>query len=271
MSAFVDEHMVRLRDSTQLAELVDPPADASHARVRALLDAMYTMDFAAVRGVSDLKVRRTECQRPVFLSRRTTGAWFQTTPAYTRTELALERHDLLTPLWVDLSAEIDLTLLLEIDGGEVEAIVMREITEVTSLEDFRSRFRFLDLDAFMRQHRITTVEELREVSQYLLAEIHLRTGGPFDPHDPANLHPYELRLAILLRDTVDVASILRDAKMACAAVGSAIVAKAPGEAEIRTPYAPVVLLPAAVANGGPVTRSALELFFAAEGVLALFV
>src|SRR4051812_33504656 len=128
MSAFVDEHMVRLRDPAQLAELVDPPGDAAHARVRALLAAMYTMDFATVRGGSAVRVRHGEFQRPVFLTQRPTGTWFQTPPAYPRTELAIGRHDLLAPLWVDLTAEIDLSLLLEIDGGEVESVVTREIT-----------------------------------------------------------------------------------------------------------------------------------------------
>lgn len=271
MSGFVDEQMVRLRDPAQLVALIDPPGDAGHARVRALLAAMYTMDFATVRGVSDVHVRRTEFQRPVVAPRRTTGNWFQTTPAFTRTELTLEWDEPLSPVWVDLSAEIDLSLLLEIDGGEVESIVTREITGVTSLEDFRSRFRFLDLEAFMREHGITTVEELREAAHYLLTEVRLRALGPFDPDDPANRHRYELRLAMLIRDTLDVASTLRDAKLARAAVESAVLTGKPDEAEIRTPYAPVVLVPAAAAPGGPLSTSALESFFAAEGVLALFV
>ncbi|GHE97699.1 hypothetical protein [Streptomyces fumanus] len=271
MSAFVDEQMVRLRDPAQLAALVDPPGDTEHARVRALLAAMYTMDFATVRDVSDLHVRQVEFQRPVVAARRTSGNWFRSTPAYTRTEVALEQRDPLAPLWVDLSAEIDVTLLLEVDGGAVESVVTREITGVTSLDDFRSRFRFLDVDAFLRKHDITTVEELREAFQYLLTEIHLRAPGPFDPDDPANRHPYELRLAMLIRDTVDVASLLRDAKLARAAVESAVLPGEAGGAEIRTPYAPVLLIPAAVAPGGPLSTTALESFFAAEGVLALFV
>lgn len=271
MSTFVDRQLVRLRDPAQLAELVDPPGDTGHARIRALLAAMYTMDFADVRAVSDVRVRRAEFQRPVFVPRRTAGTWFRTTPVYTRTELALERHDPLAPIWVDVSAEIDLSLLLEIGGGEVESIVTREITGVTSLEDFRSRFRFLDLDAFLRQHGITTVEELREAAHYLRTEIHLRARGPFDPNDPANLHHYELRLAILIRDTLDLATALRDAKLTRSAVENAIVTKDPEHAEIRTPYAPVLLLPSAVVPGAPLTQTALESFFAAEGVLALFV
>ena len=270
MSAFVDEQLVRLKDHAQLADLVDPPGDVDHARVRALLAAMYTMDFATIRGVSDVQVRQAESQRPVFPPRRTAGTWSQTTPPYTRTDLALERHDLLAPVWVDMAADIDLFLLLEIDAGEVQSIVTREITGVTSLEDFRSRFRFLDLDAFLREHNITTLEELREAFHYLLAEIRLRPPAPFDPNDPANQHRYELKLAILIRDTIDVASALRDAKLARTAVERAIVTKNTDEAEIRTPYAPVLLFPGTAVPGPPLTQGALEAFFAAEGILALF-
>jgi hypothetical protein len=271
MSAFVDQQMVRLSDPTQLVALVDPPGDANHDRLRALLAAAYIMEFATIRDVSDVQVRRAIFQHPVFSPRRTAGTWFQTGPPYVRTDLALERHDPMTPVWVDTAAEIGLTLLLEIDTGEVQSIIGREITGVTSLDDFRSRFRFLDLDAFMRQHNITTVEELREAFQYLRAEIQLRAPGPFDPNDPTNRHRYELKLAILIRDAIDVVAALRDAKLVRTAMEGALVAKDPDEAETRTPYAPVLLLPVTAVPGPPLTRAALESLFAAEGILALFV
>jgi len=271
MSGFVDQQMVRLRDPSQLASLVDPPADVNHDGLRTLLGAMYTMEFATIRGVSDVHVRQTEFQRPVFPPRRTTGTWFQTAPPYVRTDLALERHDPLSPVWVDIAAEIDLVLLLEIDPGGMESLVTREITDVTSLDDFRSRFRFLDLDAFMQEHGITTVEELRAAFQYLLVEIQLRVPGVFDPNDPANRHRYELRLAILIREVIDVASALREAKLARTAMERSTVMKDPDGAEVRTPYAPVLLLPAAAVPGAPLTQGALESFFAVEGIRALFV
>jgi hypothetical protein len=271
MSAFIDQQMVRLSDPTQLADLVNPPGDVNHDRVRALLAAVYMMESATIRGVSDVQVRQTEFQHAVFPPRRTAGTWFQTGPPYVRTDLALERHDPMAPVWVDTAAEIGLTLLLEIDAGELQSIVTREITGVTSLDDFRDRFRFLDLDAFMRKHDITTVEELREAFHYLLAEIQLRAPGPFDPNDPTNRRRYELRLAILIRDAIDVASALRDAKLARTAMERALVVENPDEAEIRTPFAPVLLLPVMAVPGPPLTQAVLESFFAAEGILALFV
>jgi hypothetical protein len=54
-------------------------------------------------------------------------------------------------------------------------------------------------------------------------------------------------------------------------VESTTVTKDPRDAEVRTPYAPVLLMPSAVVPGPPLTQAALESFFAAEGVLALFV
>lgn len=273
MSEFVDRQMVRLSDPAQLADLVNPPGDASHARLRTLLDVAYTMEYATIKGLSDVRVRRAEFQRPVFPPRRTAGTWFQNGPPYTRTDLALERHDGTDPVWVDLTAEIGLTLLLDIDSGEVESVLTREIGgEATTLAEVRERFPGLDLDAFMARHDITTIEELRAAFHYLLAEVRLRAPGPFDPGDPANRHSYELKLAILIRDTVDVASALRDAKLARTAMERALApAPRPDAAEVRTPYAPVLLFPVTAEPDPPLTRAALESFFAAEGILTLFV
>ncbi|WP_460060553.1 hypothetical protein [Streptomyces sp. YKOK-I1] len=272
MSEFVDQQMVRLSDPSHLASLVDPPGDTQHGRVRALLNAVYAMEFATIHGVSEMKVRQTEFQRPVFPPRRTAGTWFQSVPPYTRTDVALERHDPTAPVWVDLAAELGLTLLLDIDVGGVQSFLTREITDFASLDDFRSRFRFIDLDAFMAEHGITTVEELREAFHYLITEVRLRFPGPFDPNDPANSHRYDLKLAILIRDTVDVAAALRDAKLARTAMERAIVPQPRSdETEVRTPYAPVVVFPVSAVPGPPLTQDVLESFFASEGVLTLFV
>ncbi|MFE5813184.1 hypothetical protein ACFQ6S_07255 [Streptomyces sp. NPDC056479] len=272
MSEFVDQQMVRLSDPAQLTSLVDPPGDPQHGRVRALLGAAYTMEFATIHGVSDVQVRQTEFQRPVFPPRRTAGTWFQTMPPYTRTDLALERHDPTAPVWVDLAAELGLTLLLDIDVGDVQSVLSHEITDFATLDEFRSRFRFIDLDAFMAKHDITTVEELREAFHYLITEVRLRFPGPFDPNDPANRHRYDLKLAILIRETLDVAAALRDAKLARTAMERAIVPQPRSDGtEVRTPYAPVLLFPVAAVPGPPLTQSVLESFFASEGVLTLFV
>jgi hypothetical protein len=272
MSTFVDQQMVRLSQPAQLIDLVDPPGDANHTRVRVLLTAGYSMEFATIHGVSNLQVRHAEFQRPLFPLRRTFGTWSQTSPSYTRADLALERCELGDAVWIDLAAELGLTLLLEIDAGEVESILTNEITGFATLDEFRNRFRFLDLDAFMAEHGITTVEELREAFQYLRAEIRMRAPGPFNPADPANQHSYELRLALLIRDALDVASALRDAKLARTAAERSLVVRPQVDGdEVRTPYAPVLLFPLSAVPGPPLTQAALEAFFAAEGVLALFI
>jgi hypothetical protein len=272
MSTFVDQQMLRLSQPSQLVQLVDPPGDANHTRLRALLGAGYSMEFATIHGVSNVRVRHAEFQRPLFPPRRTSGTWTQTSPSYTRADLTLERGALTDAVWVDLAAELGLTLLLEIDLGEVESVLVDKIGGFSTLAEFRNRFRFLDLDAFMAEHGITTVEELREAFQYLRAEIRGRVPGPFDPNDPANQHSYELRLALLIRDALDVASVLRDAKLARTAAERSLVLRPEVDGgEVRTPYAPVLLFPLTAVPGPPLTQAALEAFFAAEGVLALFI
>ncbi|MFD7297829.1 hypothetical protein ACFV9W_31475 [Streptomyces sp. NPDC059897] len=275
MSEFIDRQLVRLSDPALLVELVDPPGDTGHPRVRELLDAVYAMEFATVRGVSDVAVRHLEFQRPVFAPVRTSGRWGGSAPPYSSTDVALEQHDPSAPLWVDLAADLGLRLLLEVDDGKVESILTHEVTGFTTLNEFRSRFRFLDLDAFMAEHGITTVSELRAAFHCLITEIRLRMPPPFDPDDPANSRRYELKLAMLIRDTVDVAAALRDAKLVRTALERTVLDKTPAdgtdEVEVRTPYALVVLFPAASLPGPPLTQAALVTLFRAEGMLALFI
>jgi hypothetical protein len=59
-----------------------------------------------------------------------------------------------------------------VDEGKVATILTRDLW--FTLAEFRNNFRFIDLDAFMAKHSISTVEELRAAYQYLLTEIHGR-------------------------------------------------------------------------------------------------
>lgn len=127
--------------------------------------------------------------------------------------------DTSAPLWVDLAAGLSVTLAIEVDTGEVESILVRQIDDIVSIEDFRSRFRFLDLDAFLAEHNISTVEELRERYAYLLTEIKLRQPPEFDPSDPSKEVSYDLGVAIMIRDRLEVTEALRGAKLARCSIG----------------------------------------------------
>src|SRR5262249_25005922 len=234
--------------------------------------AAYDLPFATIHDVPEIAVRRREVERPIFPLTQTSGTWTQTNPSYARTDVAYQALNGAEPTWLDVAAELDVTLVLEVDGGQVASILTREITGFSTLEEFRARFRFIDLDAFIARHRITTVEELKQAYHYLLTEVHLQAPGPFDPASPANRHRFTLGVAVLIREAIDVAATLRVAKLTRTVAERVLAYRRDADGgEARTPYAPLVIFPEAGLAGLPFTAEALRTFFAAEGILALFV
>ena len=274
MGVFLDRVLIRLSDPDALEELIAPAADSptAQAQLRILLGAMYEWPFATLHEVRNVEVRRIEVQRPLFAPELTRGTWTQTIPSHTRTDVVYSESDGREPEWLDIFAELRVTLLLEIDPGEVESVLMRHVPEFNTLAEFRSHFRFIDLDDFMARHSITSVDELRERLRYLIAEIRGRAPGPFNPNDPGNEHPFTLNLAILIRESVDVAAGMREAKLAKEAVERSVTYKRELDAaEVRTPYAPAVIFPEDALNGSPLGAAAIRELYSRERILALFV
>jgi hypothetical protein len=235
-----------------------------------LFNAAFVLPFARLHAVQDLEVRDIEIlevQRPLFWPRRTSGTWTQTIPSHARTDVLSEGEERCEPVWVDMTVETRVNVVLEIDAGEVESIMTKEISGFSTLDEFRSHFRVFDLDAFMAEHGISTVEELRTRFHYLLTEIRGRPPRPFNPNDPANRHRFSLRLAILIRDDRDLAAGLRTAKLARGLL-ERTVAYQPrvGAAEVRTPYAPLVIFP----QGGPYKEEDVRALFMTDRILAVF-
>jgi hypothetical protein len=271
MSEFVDRTLMRLSDPEELVQLLTPTGDVEHTRLKALLTTAYDFSFATIHDIRDVQVRSVEFQQSLFLPRRTSGTWTQTIPGYTRTDISYERSEGV-PFWLDIHAQLRLKLLLEVDEGAIESIITRSIDNFKTLDEFKAFFRFIDLDAFLADHGITTVEELKEAGHYLLTEFHLQPLKPFDPDDAANLYDYTLNLFILIRDTIDVTSALRDAKLARMVIERSLVHhQHVGVAEVRTPCVPVLIFPQAALTGLPFTADVLQAFLAREGILALFI
>jgi hypothetical protein len=272
VSEFVDRMLVGLGNTAALTRLLDPPGDPGHDRVRALIDAAYDAPFARIHAVRRMQARSIEVARPLFPLREHHGSWTISTPAHTRADVQWQTVDRSTALWVDLAAELTVTLVLEVDSGEVESVLVRQIGAFASLEEFRAQFRMLDLDAFMAKHGIATLEDLREHYRYLLAEIRLRTPPPFDPADPANEVSYDLAAAILIRESLDVREALRAAKLARALLGRTTVRRAPtddGALEPRFPSVPVVVFPRPALGASSLTEDGIRSLFAGEGVVAI--
>ena len=272
MSQFLDRLLLQLSTPANLVQLLDPPGDPNHTRLRALLDAALAFDFANIHDVRNVQVVQTELERPIVPVRRTNGTWTQTSPSYTRTDVRHERLEPNAVVWLDLVATISLTLLLEVDSGAVLSVVTREIDGFNSLAEFQARFQFLNLNAFMSQIGVSNFDELKTRHRYLLTEIRGQQPPAFDPNDPANLHSLTLGIAMLVRDALDVGGVLRDAKAARSTIERTLAFTSSTDvADVRTPYAPVVIFPQASIVGPPLTADAVQGLFAGEHILALFV
>ena len=92
---------------------------------------------AAQPGVRVPKLRCARChcghcgQQPEpatdIPSSRLAGVWSQTSPAYIRTDVSYEGTDGFEPRWIDVMAELSVTVVLEIDPGEVESISLGDL------------------------------------------------------------------------------------------------------------------------------------------------
>jgi hypothetical protein len=271
MNVFVDKMLLQLSDPLQLVQLLAPTTDPNHAHLLTLLNAVYDSQFATIHDVRNVTVQQMEFQKLLLTTHRTQGTWTQIIPSYMRTDVFYESSDKLEPLWLDVFAEVSLTLLLEIDSGQVESITVQALEKFNTLDEFKAYFIFIDLPAFLAEHGIKTVEELKEHGRYLLTEIRLRQPPVFDPNDPANLYPYSLKLATFIRDSIDIAATLHDIKLARAVVERIqIYRKEFNGSEVLAPYAPMIIFPQEALTGSPFTADQLQKFFAGQGILALF-
>jgi hypothetical protein len=224
-----------------------------------------------IHQVTKVDVLTSECQRPLFLPRRTAGTWTQTTPSHVRTDVLYEGSDGLGAEWLDLAARLSVTLVLRIDPGEVDAIRFTEPADFTTLAEFQEQFRSFDLAAFMAEHRISTVEELKRAYRYLLGGIQLRAPGPFDPTDPANQRRFDLPLAVFIRDGIDLSDCLRAVRLAREAGERTLpYQRGTGERESRSPFAVLLVLPAAAVAAAAFTEADLTAFFAAQDAVVVF-
>jgi hypothetical protein len=262
--------VLQLADPAALRTLLLPGAGAGPDPLRTVLGAAY--DLAAVRidQVRDVAVDELELQRPLFPADRITGNWTRTVPDYTRTELALENARAAAPVWIDVLARLRVTVVAEIDPAGAESASTEPVDAFATLEEFRQRFPFLDIDAFMREHGITTVEQLREAFQYLVTTVRMKTLTPFDPDDPANVRTLSAALAVVVVDPFDLAGGLRAARLVGEA-SRALPGPAPTAipAETASPYAPAAVLAESGLAGAGLTAADVQRLYAGAGVAAL--
>lgn len=268
----IDTALLQIGNAAGVRDIVFPAADTGRTRIRTLLSAVYQLPYAVIRDVTEVEVTTVECARPLYPVVRRTGNWTQTMPAHRRTDVDIVGSDGAAPRWIDVQADLSVTLLLEIDPGELDSLRINPIGEFATLDEFRAKFRYLDLDAFMRENRLTTVEDLRRAFRYLLAEAKLKPAPPFDPADPAASRRLPLRIGVLLRDDIALTGALREVRQMLAAQGPVFDEHRDGDfSEITSNIAPLVVFPADKVAASGFTREQIIAFFAAQHTLAVFV
>jgi hypothetical protein len=270
VTGFRDRVLLELSDPAALGAALAPAGGSGDGRVRTILAAAYDLSAARIDQVLGAQVRQVTLQRPLFPAGRQDGVWSQTQPSFTRTEFTLSLPAPADPVWVDLLAEIDVTVVAEVDPAGAESVLSRAFDDFTTFDEFRARFSFFDLDAFLARHHISTVEELRNAFDYVVTEIQLRTPGAFDPNDPANTHTLPVTLAAVVVDPFDLAAGLRATRLvreAAKGLPGGPVAGIP--AEVTEPYATAVVV---AADGLPdgITAADVEQIYAGQGVASLF-
>lgn len=271
MSSFTDGLMLRLNAPGGLPGLLLPADATGLARVRQLAATLYGLPAATVHEVSRLEVAEAEYQWPLFRPRLLSGSWIRTAPAHERTEVLYEgREAAAPPEWVDLRLRLSATLVLELDRGAIESVVLNDIGDYHTLAEFQAKFRYFDLDGYLARHHIETVDELRRTYRHLLGEIRLAAPPPFDPADPANRRRVPLELAVLVRESVDLTEALRAARLVRDLAERGLPGRRePDGLESRCRLAPVLVLPAAAVAASGIAEAELLAFFAAQDVLAV--
>ncbi|MFG1792625.1 hypothetical protein [Nocardia sp. NPDC049149] len=268
----VDTALLRLANAAGVHDVVFPVSgDAGRSRIRTLLAAAYHLPHAVVHDITAVDVLAVECERPLYPIVRRTGNWTQTMPTHLRTDVDIVGSDGAAPRWIDVVAELSVTVLLEVDAGGLESLRSTEIRGFRTLDEFRQRFRYLDLDAFMRENRLTTVDDLRRAFRYLLTEAKLKPAPPFDPADPASSRRLPLRVGVLIRNDIAIADALREVRQMVAAQGPVVDERTDADfAETTAHLAPLVVFPAAKVADSGLTKEQISAFFADQHTLAVF-
>jgi hypothetical protein len=145
MVRFSDTVLLALGNADTLKSALAPQGDTTG--IQTLIGAVNDLDFARIDRIQDVTVGDVTLQVPFFPPRRVEGDLSRIVPSDTRADPrpAVARD----PIWVDILARIRVDLVAEVDPGGVESMVTRLVENIGTLDDFRARVPFLDLDEFM--------------------------------------------------------------------------------------------------------------------------
>jgi hypothetical protein len=272
MADFRDQTLVDLADPARLtALLAGTPGhtDQAQAQLMGMLARSYELPYARIDHVSGVTVTALRLQETLYPVSRVQGSVSQTVPAQTRSDLQWCETGAQAPVWIDLLADLQVSLVAEVDPGGIDSVLLQYLDDFITLDDFQAQFQFLDLDAFMAEHELHTAEDLRAAFHYLRGEIRLRIPPTFDPGDPANAYTVRLVAALQIADPPDLTSLLQWARLVEKAAATRGRVPSGMFGEVLCPYAPMGVLSAAAVQAAGLDAAALEQFFVTAGIAAV--
>lgn len=269
MVTFVDRALVAYHDPTALAQLLTGGAPGPYPRLVRLVSSVYPTENVTVTAVSNLAVAgvtplvRYELLETLSLTNTSSQ------PTYALSEVRGIRRHSGRPAYADLLANLTLTIQATRDFGGIDTAEFDAIEDIQSFADFQSRFTYLDLDGFLAEHRITTVEELRTRYEYLRGELHFT--APTDDEKNPPTFTVQIPLACLLSEGLTLVDALRLTTDLRAAADAADVGRTdPMFGPPQHAVATAIVFPAAALGPGVPTADQIDAVCAAVGVLPLF-
>jgi hypothetical protein len=269
MVTFVDRALVAYHDPTTLAQLLTGGTSGPYPRLIRLVGSVYSTDDVTVTAVSDLAVTgvtplvRYELLETLSLTNTASQ------PTYAVSELRGIRRHSGQPAYADLVANLTLTIQATRDFGGIDTVEFDPIEDIQSFADFQNRFTDLDVDVFLAEHDITTVDELRTRYEYLRGELHFT--APTDDEKNPPTFTVQIPLALLLSEGLVLADALRLAADLRAAADAADVGRT--DSMFGPPLhamAIAIVFPADELGPGVPTADQIDTVFADAGVLPLF-
>lgn len=271
MSQFIDRAMLQLHRAGPLTTLLKGTGSAPYPRLERLITAVFAPGGEQVHSIENVTVLDVEPVMMMPERGHVTGTWAVTQPAAGLGDVRGEIVRTGSGPYAHLMASIQLTAVVERGGTPVDTVATQSIEDITSFADFESRFRFLDLPQFLENHRITTLEQLRQAGPHLLTEIRLEQPPAFDPQASANSYDVDLALAIVVLDVLDVSAGLVAARhLWSAGEGQPPGVRSPVLGATSRPFAVAIVFPSNALGGNQPTVAAVDSLYAAADVLPLF-
>lgn len=270
MVGFIDRALLQLHSGTALTDLMKGGA-APYPRLRRLVDTVFDPTAFADLEVTDVIMIKSVPLAKIAAADLITGTVVTTQPMFSSSDLRGELRSAGSGEWAHLFASVRVSTAVTLDPGGVASAVVEALDDITSLDDFAGRFRYLDLPAFLAAHKITTVEELRESAQYLRAEVHFKAPPNLPSNDPGRRHDVDLDVAVIISDTLDLtAGLTAAARLRAAGAAGPPGPASPAFGRTRHPFAVAVVFPRAALGPSEPAESQIDALYAAAGVLPLF-